>query len=92
MNLLANFTRRGQQAIQAQAIYLNALTAHNTGKVEIIKGYHSFRSRYLPAYQRLPNESTRVKVWKVEKKFQFKTWPKTSITPVKQAIIAGGLR
>lgn len=58
---------------KCQDVYLSALQRHNTGKLEVIKGYYSVQKSYaykidsnLPDQQ--PKDCDRVNIWKVEEK------------------------
>ena len=58
----------GQAAQQAQNNYNRALELLHPEQIEIIKGYYSLDYANLPKYQKPPDKSQRVAVWRLEEK------------------------
>jgi uncharacterized LabA/DUF88 family protein len=67
-DIKAKVASNGASAQLAQQAYHRALERTYPEKVEIIKGYYSLERARLLAYQKPPDKSERVDVWKLEEK------------------------
>lgn len=67
-DILAKLASHGQKAHQAQQRYHRALETLYPASVQIIKGRYSLEKARLPVYQKPPDKSQRVDVWRLEEK------------------------
>ncbi|MFT4926510.1 MAG: uncharacterized LabA/DUF88 family protein [Phenylobacterium sp.] len=67
-NIQAKFATKGQQAVNSQTIYHNALLTTNPDQMTIIKGYYSSEQSKPMAYVNPPDKSNRTPIWKIEEK------------------------
>jgi hypothetical protein len=68
--VMASFASHGVASDIAQTQYLRALQAKYPQRLQIIKGFHIFDSKYLPAFRKgqVADKKDRSKVWVVEEK------------------------
>ena len=67
-DIKAKIASNGQLAQQAQQTYHRALEQIYPDSIKIIKGYYSLEKARLPVYQKPPNKTDRVDIWKLEEK------------------------
>lgn len=64
----ANFSSRGQQATQSQALYHKALQTKYPDHIEIIEGYFQLSKGNFPIYQTPIDKDNEIDVWRLEEK------------------------
>lgn len=67
-DIKAKVANNGQAAQLAQQTYHRALSTLYPSEIQIIKGYYSLEKARLLAYEKPPNKSSRVDVWRLEEK------------------------
>ncbi len=67
-DIRAKIATKGKIAEQAQNSYKRALLTLYPEKISIIKGYYSLERAELPKYQKPPDKTDRVAVWRLEEK------------------------
>lgn len=67
-DILAKIASHGQDAMIAQQTYHRALERLYSDKIKIVKGFYILEKAHLLAYQKPPDKSNRLAVWRLEEK------------------------